>query len=189
MRGYIMKPFWEEEYLYLDKFTFGEPSKEIVDIVPNIRKGAKILDVGCGDGRHAAYLAGLGFQVDAFDISENAIKKIEYVKKKYNLNINTVICDVFGFEFSYKYDLVIMHGVLQFVERDKQAEMIQLVKDWTVTNGFHIIALFTDAEPVPEDLKDVMIGVFKEEEIKDYYSDWILRCLKVKSLMTSMKTE
>lgn len=175
-----MEPFWEAEYLELDKSTFGEPSKEVVDIVPFLKKDAKILDVGCGDGRHSAYFAEMGFDVDAFDISENAIRKINYLKKKYNLGINAVKCDVFEFDFAHKYDLVIIHGVLQFVEREKQADMIQLLKKWTAKDGYHIIALFTDAEPVPEDLKDVMVGVFKEGEIKAYYSDWDIKMFETK---------
>ena len=72
-----MKPFWESEYLNREKSTFGNPSKEVVDIVQHLEKGARVLDVGCGDGRHSLYLANLGFRVDAFDISENAIKKLD----------------------------------------------------------------------------------------------------------------
>lgn len=175
-----MKPFWEAEYLNLKKSTFGEPSREIIDIVPFLKKNAKILDVGCGDGRNSIYLAKKGFDVDAFDISENAIKKINYLKQKYNININAVQCDAFGFEFTHKYDLVIVHGVLQFVEREKQADMIQLLKKWTEKDGYHIIALFTDEEPVPEDLKDIMVGVFKEGEIKNYYLDWDIKMFESK---------
>ena len=116
---------------------------------------AKILDVGCGDGRHSLYLADLGFQVDAFDISENAIAKINYLKECNNLNINTYVCDVLEFEFRYKYDLIIIHGVLQFIEKAKQPKIIELLKKWTNINGYHIVALFTDEEPVPEDMENI----------------------------------
>lgn len=167
-----MIPFWEEEYLNLRKSTFGNPSKEVRDIVPFLNKNAKILDVGCGDGRHTLYLASLGFHVDAFDISENGIKKIEHLKEVNNFDINTSVCDVLDFDFKDRYDLIIIHGVLQFIEREKQPKIIELLKKWTNNNGYHIIALFTDGEPVPDDLKDVMVGVFKEGEIKDYYNDW-----------------
>ena len=170
-----MKPFWENEYLNKEKSTFGNPSKEVENIVPLLPEKAKILDVGCGDGRHSLYLASLGFQVDAFDISENAISKIDYLKEKNNLNISTYVCDVLEFEFKHKYDLIIVHGVLQFIEREKQSGIIKLLKSWTEVNGYHIAALFTDEEPVPEDLKDVMVGVFKNEEIKDYYSEWEIK--------------
>lgn len=170
-----MKPFWEKEYLNKERSTFGNPSKEVEDIVPLLPNGAKILDVGCGDGRHSLYLVGLGFQVDAFDISQNAINKINYLKELSDLNINTYVCDVLEFEFKHKYDLIIVHGVLQFIKREKQPEIIELLKNGTNVNGYHIVALFTDEEPVPEDLKDVMVGVFKNEEIKDYYNEWEIK--------------
>lgn len=138
-----MKPFWENEYLNKDKSVFGNPSKEVEDIVPFLSKDAKILDVGCGDGRHSLYLAGLGYQVDAFDISKNAIDKLDYLKECNNLNINTYVCDALEFEFKYKYDLVIIHGVLQFIEREKQPKILELLKKWTNINGYHIVALFS----------------------------------------------
>ncbi len=175
-----MKPFWEKEYLNKEKSTFGNPSKEVEEIVPFLEKGAKILDVGCGDGRHSLYLAELGFYVDAFDISKNAIEKIDYMKRLNNLKINTYICDVLEFEFKYKYDLIIIHGVLQFIEREKQPEIIRLLKNWTNTGGYHIAALFTDDEPVPDDLKEVMVGVFKNGEIKEYYKDWKIKMFESK---------
>lgn len=167
-----MKPFWEKGYLNREESVFGEPSKEVVEIVPFLRAGAEILDVGCGDGRHALYLAGLGFHVDAFDISENAIAKVDFLKERFGLDINTQVCDALAFEYRHGYDLVIMHGVLQFVERARQPQMIERLKKWTNAGGYHIVALFTDEEPVPDDLKKVMVGVFRNEEIKEYYHDW-----------------
>ena len=62
--------------------------------------------MGCGDGRHALYLASLGFQVDAFYLSKNAIEKIDYLKQKNNLNIHTWVCDVLDYPFRYSYDLI-----------------------------------------------------------------------------------
>lgn len=179
-KDYNMKPFWENEYLNKEKSTFGNPSKEVEEIVPLLAQKARILDVGCGDGRHSLYLAGLGFRVDAFDISKNAIDKIDYLKERNRLDINTYVCDVLDFEFKYKYDLVILHGVLQFIEREKQSKILDLLKNWTNVNGYHIVALFTDEEPVPEDLKEVMIGVFKNEEIKGYYEDWEIKMFESK---------
>ena len=167
-----MKPFWEEEYLNKERATFGNPSKEVEDIVQHLPRDAKILDVGCGDGRHALYLAKLGFSVDAFDISKNAIEKLNYLKSIHDLNLNTWVCDVLDFDFQYPYDLIIIHGVLQFIDKSKQPTVIELLKKWTKAEGYHIIALFTDEESIPDDLKDVMVGVYKNEEIKDYYREW-----------------
>ena len=167
-----MKPFWESEYLNKNRSVFGKQSKEIEEIVNKLPDNAKILDVGCGDGRNALYLAAHGFQVDAFDISQNAIEKLNYIKKESGLDINTYICDALKFDFRYNYDLIIMHGVLQFIEKEKQPKIIELLKKHTNNGGYHIIALFTDEEPIPDDLKDAMVGVFKKDEIKGCYAEW-----------------
>lgn len=170
-----MKPFWESEYLNRERSTFGNPSWEVAELAPHLPPQARVLDVGCGDGRHSLYLAGLGCQVDAFDISENAIAKLDDLKARHGLPINTCVCDVTDFRFVHKYDLVILHGVLQFIARDKQAAIFDMLKNWTNPEGYHVIALFTDEEPVPDDLRDVMIGVFREGEIKGYYEGWEIR--------------
>jgi len=48
----------------------------IVDAVPALKKhGVKrVLDLGCGAGRHCILLAGSGFEVVGIDISKNALK-------------------------------------------------------------------------------------------------------------------
>jgi SAM-dependent methyltransferase len=38
--------------------------------------GRLALDVACGDGRNAAYLAGFGFEVDAVDVSDVAVEAV-----------------------------------------------------------------------------------------------------------------
>jgi ubiquinone/menaquinone biosynthesis C-methylase UbiE len=48
----------------------------IVDTLPDLKnhKVEKVLDLGCGAGRHCVLLAGSGFEVIGMDISKNALK-------------------------------------------------------------------------------------------------------------------
>ena len=43
----------------------------------------------------------------------------------------------------------------------------------TNDGGYNVIAVFTDNVPPPEDLKDFCIGLFREGELFEFYSDWI----------------
>jgi SAM-dependent methyltransferase len=49
------------------------PAEWLVEHAPLLGGGGRALDVACGDGRNALYLARLGFEVDAIDVSDVTI--------------------------------------------------------------------------------------------------------------------
>jgi len=55
------------------------PLPVVVDFAGDLRReGAKrVLDLGCGAGRHSILLGKTGFQVVALDVSETALKMLE----------------------------------------------------------------------------------------------------------------
>ena len=57
------KPFWEQAYRDLNGATFsgGKASREFHELVPLLSDGARVLDLGCGDGRNALFLAEHGW--------------------------------------------------------------------------------------------------------------------------------
>lgn len=54
----------------------------------------KILDFGCGLGRHSIYFAKQGFQVSAFDLSEEATEHLKAWAEKENLSIDIINADM-----------------------------------------------------------------------------------------------
>ena len=60
-----------------------EPPKTLVDLVGTgkVRPG-RALDLGCGAGNYAIYLAGQGFDVTGVDLSPAAIKMAEENRRK-----------------------------------------------------------------------------------------------------------
>lgn len=54
----------------------------------------KVLDVACGDGRNAIYLARLGYKVFAIDFCEEALKRLSYFAKEEALEIETKLVDL-----------------------------------------------------------------------------------------------
>ena len=68
--------FFDASYVKAQAMTVERPCNEIDYILEKLPEGASILYMGCGNGRHAIYLAEKGFKVDAFDICENNISKL-----------------------------------------------------------------------------------------------------------------
>lgn len=67
-------------------------------------KKQTVLDIGCGRGRHALFLAEMGFDVTATDISPEGIEQLKKEAKKRKLDgkIKTLVCDML--ELSFKND-------------------------------------------------------------------------------------
>jgi len=55
------------------------PSPWVCRFAPLIRAGGLVLDVACGTGRHARYLAGLGYRVEAVDRNAEALRGLASV--------------------------------------------------------------------------------------------------------------
>jgi SAM-dependent methyltransferase len=71
---------WNRRYVQRGVRAFPEaPAEWLIDNRSMLggARGRRALDVACGDGRNAAYVAGLGFEVDAVDISDVAIDALQ----------------------------------------------------------------------------------------------------------------
>jgi ubiquinone/menaquinone biosynthesis C-methylase UbiE len=71
--------YFDEHYLleYQPIFDLGRDRREVgrlIDLL-GLPAGARILDVPCGQGRHAHLLAEAGFDVDGLDLSEDLLKR------------------------------------------------------------------------------------------------------------------
>lgn len=64
---------WDERYAAGSPWPQG-PNETVREVVTPLRPG-RARDVACGDGRHAIWLAGLGWSVDAVDFSAVAIER------------------------------------------------------------------------------------------------------------------
>jgi tellurite methyltransferase len=168
------EPVWETNYKADESdYAFGgKPSAEFNDLIRDLPPHAKVLDLGCGDGRNAIFLADRGFHVTAIDISKAGIKKLRYKAHKKGLPIATVIDDIRHYEFVDTYDLIIAHGCLHLIERKYWIPLIERIKSHTNRGGYNVIAVFTDRIAPPADLKKFTLGLFHEGELFTYYKDW-----------------
>ncbi|MCH5281127.1 MAG: methyltransferase domain-containing protein [Lachnospiraceae bacterium] len=168
-------PFWEETYKNDDILTFGpNPNASLVEVEKFLELSDNIIDVGCGDGHNVLYLAKQGYKnIDAFDLSENAIAKLHRISVKDNLSaIHAWVDDLCKFSFKKQYKLIMTFGTLHFVLKEDWHNFIYKAKEATVVGGINIIQLFTDTVPASSDIAPYAVGLAKDHEIKELYSDW-----------------
>ena len=168
----MLKSFWEETYRNLGANTFGKPSAEIIRLAHTLADGSSVLDMGCGEGRNAVFLAEAGLQVDAIDISEAGIAKLMKIAADRNVEVNAWIESMTAFQFARNYDLIVCHGVLHLLDRDEWQQLIPRIKQSTNPGGVNVIAVFTDEIPPSEDMAPFTRGLFREGELTEWYVDW-----------------
>ncbi|MFJ4655446.1 class I SAM-dependent methyltransferase [Nocardia sp. NPDC088792] len=66
--------FWDERYATRDQLFSGNVNGVLVSEAADLPPG-QALDIGCGEGADARWLAGRGWQVTAIDISEVALRR------------------------------------------------------------------------------------------------------------------
>jgi tellurite methyltransferase len=67
----------------------------------------RALDIATGEGKNAVFLAQHGFDVDAVDISEVGLKKVENLAREFRVEIHTVLADLDHYQIEKEcYDLI-----------------------------------------------------------------------------------
>jgi SAM-dependent methyltransferase len=66
--------FWDERYRSADRIWSGNPNPQLVDVASELSPGTA-LDVGCGEGADAIWLATRGWRVTAVDVSTVALDR------------------------------------------------------------------------------------------------------------------
>ena len=101
------------------KGTLGECNfieKEI-----NYDKNLKIIDIGCGTGRHSIELSKRGYALTGIDLSESLLKRAREKANENNLSIDFINCDARNIGFKNQFDVAIMicEGAFPLMETDE----------------------------------------------------------------------
>ncbi|HLG07755.1 MAG TPA: class I SAM-dependent methyltransferase [Gaiellaceae bacterium] len=99
---------WDRKYAEAELLWSATPNRflvaEAIDLAPG---GA--LDLACGEGRNALWLAGLGWRVTAVDFSEVAVAKARERAALAGLDVDFVCADLLEYEPERDaYDLVLV---------------------------------------------------------------------------------
>lgn len=137
-----------------------DPSEKLMNILKHV-KGKNALDVACGAGKNALFLANNDFHVDALDISQVALEALD---KKGIPNIKTQHIDLETFvPPANHYDLIVKTNYLQ---RDIIMHLSHALK----TDGLLFIETYMhhDENEKPPSNPDFLL---KQGELKSFFDE------------------
>ncbi len=126
------------------------PPDALVELVDSGKvKPCKTIDLGCGAGNYAIYLASRGFDVTGIDISPAAIKIARENAKKKGAKGSFLVADVLGDldevreTFDFAYDWEMLHHIFP----DKRKKYVQNVHKILNPEGKYLSVCFSEKDP------------------------------------------
>ena len=126
------------------------PPNVLIELVERGKvKPCKTIDLGCGAGNYAIYLAGIGFDVTGIDISPAAIKIAKENAKKKGVKSNFLVADVLGdFDevketFDFAYDWELLHHIFP-EDRKKYVKNVHRILN---PRGEYVSVCFNEKDP------------------------------------------
>jgi tellurite methyltransferase len=142
-------------------------AREVSALLP---AGARVLDLGCGEGRESVFFAERGFDVTGVDISRAGLAKAERLARERGVGVRWVHADVTRLVVDGPFDLVYSCGAVHYVPRRVRRRLFPRLKALTRPAGLHAHTVFTDRVVYVE--KGERIDYFTPGELQECYRDW-----------------
>jgi 2-polyprenyl-3-methyl-5-hydroxy-6-metoxy-1,4-benzoquinol methylase len=127
-----------------------EPPALLVEAVETGRiVPCKAVDLGCGAGNYAVWLARWGFEVTGIDISMQAVKLAKQLAMQEGVSCRFIAADLLGdmteyyngFDFAYDWEL------LHHIAPEDRPAYVQNVHNLLRPNGIYLTVCFSETDP------------------------------------------
>jgi len=167
----VRSPWFRRYQETPEEYIWGtEPSgfaREVAELLP---QGARVLELGCGEGRDCVFFSSLGFDVVGVDSAAAGIRKAERLARERGASVRWVTGDMAGVSPAGPFDLVYSCGAVHYAPRPERDRLFHNAKALTRPGGLHAHIVFTDREIYVE-LGEV-IDYFLPGELLGLYDDW-----------------
>ncbi|MCH5323756.1 MAG: methyltransferase domain-containing protein [Eubacterium sp.] len=149
---------------------------EIMQMLPPT-KPYRVLDMGCGEGKDAVFMAKCGYSVTAFDLSETGLDKAKRLAEHNKVGVSFFKADIFDYRPDAEFDIIFSSGVLHFVPLNIRKELCESLKSHTTDGGINALNVFVKKPFIArapdstrnEDLRHPWLS----GELFGYYHDWL----------------
>jgi len=123
------------------------PPQLLVELVDSGKvQPCKAIDLGCGAGNYAIYLAGRGFEVTGVDFSSKAIKIAKENTKRKETNCNFFVADVINelHKVNQTWDFAYDWGLLHHIFPQQRKKYIQNIRRILNPKGKYLSVCFSE---------------------------------------------
>ena len=137
VRGGFAREDWNERYARSELLWTAEPNRRFASEVEGLEPG-RALDLACGEGRNAVWLAERGWRTTGVDFSDVALAKAGRLAASRGVEVEWVLADVLAFEPEPgTFDLV---AVLYLqLPHDELARALRLASDALAPGGTLVV--------------------------------------------------
>lgn len=135
----IITDFWNDRYAQSGYVYGNEPNAFFKQTIDKLPVGS-VLIPAAGQGRDAVYAASLGWEVDAFDLSDEGQKKALELAAQKNVRINFEVINALDFKTDKQYDLIAL--IYFHLAPSARATFYKRMADRLKPNGTLIVEAF-----------------------------------------------
>lgn len=170
---------YEERYRSEDYYWGLKPNDmcyEIMKLLPPV-KPYRVLDIGCGEGKDAVFLAKNGYIVSAFDAAESGLGKARELAEKSGVSVELFKADIRDWRPEEEYDIIFSSGVFSYLGKELRKSFIDSLKEHTVTGGLCAVNVFVEKPfitvPPDREKSESYKKGWLSGELFTYYHDWL----------------
>lgn len=119
----------------------GEPTREFVEFFETYdRMNATVLDVGCGQGRDALFIARMGHTVHGIDVSPTGVADLLTTARSENLCVTAEVADIRDYRWRDKYDVIVIDRALHMLQANARNAVLRSILTTATTHTHLLIA-------------------------------------------------
>lgn len=150
----------------------------VIALLPPERS-ARLIDLGCGEGRNAVHFARQGYEVTGMDLSQPGLEKTRRLATELGVRVTVIHADIIYYTLEFTYDVIFSTGALHYLPAEVRAARFADYKAHTAPGGLNTLSVFVEKPFIPPapDEEPTIAHLYRSGELLGYYWDWeILWC-------------
>jgi ubiquinone/menaquinone biosynthesis C-methylase UbiE len=140
--------FFERAYAGTPPWEIGRPQREFVALESSGQIKGDVLDVGCGTGENALFLAGRGHTVWGVDAAPAAIERARHKAEEQGITATFLVGDALNLQrIGKQFDTVIDSGLFHTLSDEERPCFARNLREVMHRGSMYFMLCFSEHEP------------------------------------------